>query len=257
MSVDCEQVLTHARPGSLSPEQQAHVDTCARCRARLAVSGALERLHGPEPHEDSLARIRTRALAELVERPHVPPWWRDALLLVGLTGLMGVVGTVMMEPERLAHPPHGALAFVGGLLLLVLMMVSGALLALAPGGRRWRPLVLGVALLTALGVGLGGAGLSDGRPFVLAGLRCMMGEWLVSLMPWAVGLWMLRQVPARPLRTLAASLSGGTAGLLMLHLYCPIGTRAHLLTFHVLPWLVLAALAVPLRQRLPSRAYAP
>lgn len=258
MSLQCEAIVEILRRDPLLPEVWAHLEQCPHCRARLKASRGAGPQAPARPEETMLERIRLRALEELHQHPRPTPWWREAVLLAALGLLMGLLGVVMMEPARLLQPPPGSFAvLVGGGLLILLMMGAAAVVAVMPRGRQARLLVLGLALVTGLVVGLGGHSLSDGRLYALTGLGCLMGELLVSLPPLAVSLWMLMRIAAHPLRTLAAGLGAGAAGLLALHLYCPIETAAHILTFHVLPWLALAALAVPLRQRLPSRSFAP
>src|SRR5229473_3687203 len=52
-------------------------------------------------------------------------------------------------------------------------------------------------------------------------------------------------------------LTGAAAGLIALHTHCENGLAPHLLTFHLLPWLAVAGLAIWTRAQLPSRSFAP
>ncbi|RKH57823.1 DUF1109 family protein [Corallococcus llansteffanensis] len=135
-------------------------------------------------------------------------------------------------------------------------MAAGPLIAFAPSPRGG--LGAGLALVAAVAVGFGGSGAPNLRPFfAIPGAACLSAEVLMSLLPLGVVMWLLTALPPRPLRTLLATLSAAAAGLLGLHLSCPVGTVQHLLGFHVLPWLALGGLAVLVRPRLRTRAYAP
>lgn len=255
----CDAVLAALAKGPLSPELQAHVDTCAHCQATLAAHATLARLRGAAPPRgEALSRAHALARAELQAHPRARRWWWGALALVGVNVAVGVGSAVMLllAPSRHAHPDTSGTLWAVGAVLLALLC-AGPLLALAPSRRGALGAGLVLAGAAAVGVGFGGSGLSDARAAGLAGVGCMSAEVLLSLLPFVATLWLLRAMPAHPLRTLLACLSAAAAGLLGLHLSCPVGTVKHLLGFHVLPWLALGALAVLLRKRLRTRAYAP
>ena len=52
-------------------------------------------------------------------------------------------------------------------------------------------------------------------------------------------------------------LASGATGLFALHWHCMDGTALHLIGFHALPWLSLAAVAVALRRLLPTQSHVP
>jgi len=257
----CDAVLAALPAGPLSPALRAHVQACAHCRATEASHAALSRLRDDAQRspDEALRRVHALARAELHTHPRARRWWWGALGLVALNLAVGVGSAVMLLTPGLsghAHPEPSPALWATALLLLALL-AAGPLLAFSPP----RPNALGAGLLlataTALGVVLGGSGSVDSRPFALAGVGCMGAEVLLSLLPFAATLWLLTHVPAHPLRTLLACLSASAAGLLGLHLSCPVGTVAHLFGFHVLPWLALGATALQLRPRLRTRAFAP
>jgi hypothetical protein len=128
--------------------------------------------------------------------------------------------------------------------------------ALAPARRgAWR-LVGTSAAVVALAVVLGGSGAA--AKGLLAGcLSCTRAHLLLSALPLVAALVLLRRSAYHPARALAAGLSAGAVGLLLLHLHCPNGGVAHLALSHVAPWLLVGGLAVLVRSRLSSRTYAP
>ncbi|MCI0574459.1 MAG: NrsF family protein [Myxococcaceae bacterium] len=254
----CAQVLDTLGHAPLPPALAAHVEGCPRCQAAVRVHAALVAPRTPAPGTHARARIHALARAELQAHPRPVHWAWEALGLAALSLAVGLGGAFMlraMSPADAPPPATTAPWSVG--LLLVLMVVGGSFLALAPGGRRMRVLALGLALPTALGVGLTGSGVSDGRPFLQAGLGCLSAEVLLSLLPLVTALWLLTRIATRPLRTAVAGLGASAVGLVALHAHCPVGTAEHLFTFHVLPWAGLAVVAVVVRRRLPSRSFAP
>ncbi|MBF5045891.1 DUF1109 family protein [Aggregicoccus sp. 17bor-14] len=213
----------------------------------------------PPPRSEALKRAHALAREELRTRPRARRWWWSALGLVALNLAVGVGSAVMLLTQRLSthgHPTATSALWAVGLVLLALLS-AGPLLAFAPSRRFALGAGLVLALAAGAGVVLGGSGSADSRPFAVAGVGCMGAEVLLSLLPFAATLWLLTALPARPLRTLLATLSAAAAGLLGLHLSCPVGTVSHLLGFHVLPWVALGALAVLLRAKLRTRSYAP
>ena len=257
----CDAVLAALPAGPLSPALRAHVQACAHCRATEASHAALSRLRDDAQRspDEALRRVHALARAELHTHPRARRWWWGALGLMALNLAVGVGSAVMLLTPRLSHHGHPEPSPVlwAIAVLLLALLAAGPLLAFAPSRRGVLGAGLLLALAAALGVGFGGSGLTDARPLSIAGVGCMSAEVLLSLLPFAATLWLLRAMPARPLRTLLACLSASAAGLLGLHLSCPVGTATHLLGFHVLPWLALGGVALLLRPRLRTRAYAP
>ena len=254
----CDAVLDALGRGSLPPELQAHADTCPHCRSTRAAHAALARL-GATPRSEALKRAHALASAELRAHPLGRRWWWGALGLVALNLAVGVGSALMLlAPGISSHAPRAPSPAMWAIALLLLgLLVAGPLISFSPP----RPNALGAGLLlataAALGVALGGSGGVDSRAFALPGLGCAGAEVVLSLLPFAVTLAALRRIPAHPLRTLLACLSAAAAGLLGLHLSCPVGTVAHLFGFHVLPWLALGVIALQLRPHLRTHAYAP
>jgi hypothetical protein len=254
MSPECTRVLDGlGRP--LPPELATHVASCAECRALLEGFGAL----GDVPAlaaSPTLESVRARALEELAASPRETPWWREVLVLVavyvGVTAL-GALGLARVGLVLNTAPP----AVVAGLAVLVLVaMAGGAVVALAPTRRAAWGLVGTSAAVVALSVVLGGSGLAA-RDFLAGCLGCMRAHMLLSALPLLSALVMLRRSAYHPARAVAAGLSAGAVGLLLLHLHCPDGTASHLAASHVGPWLLLGVLALGVRARLTTRTHAP
>jgi hypothetical protein len=127
----------------------------------------------------------------------------------------------------------------------------------APGHRRLRWTLIALSAVGAGLVGLTGSGLAPPASFLGAGLPCLLTELFTSAAPLALALWLLTHCAYEPERALAAGLANGAVGALVLHLHCSNGLAPHLLCFHVAPWLMLGAVALLLRARLPSRSFAP
>jgi hypothetical protein len=255
----CDAVLAALAAGPLPPELQAHAQSCPHCRPELAAHAALSRLRPPPPTE-ALRRAQTLAHAALRVQPRARAWWWSTLGLVALNLAVGVASAVMLLNQRVsthAHPAPTSTLWAVALLLLALL-AAGPLLSFAPTRRGALGAGLLMAGVVAVGVSVGSSPGGDVRPyFSVPGVGCMTAEVLVSLLPLAATLWLLTMLPARPLRTLLATLSAAAAGLLGLHLSCPVGTAQHILAFHVLPWLALGGIAFAVRARLRTRAYAP
>ena len=86
---------------------------------------------------------------------------------------------------------------------------------------------------------------------------CALNVALISLLPLAATLLLLRQMAFDGRRAAAVALASGATGLFALHWHCMDGAAVHLLAFHALPWLSLAAVAVALRKLLPTRSHVP
>jgi hypothetical protein len=103
----------------------------------------------------------------------------------------------------------------------------------------------------------GGSGQASVRGFRSALLGCMVTEVVLSVPPLIVALVLLVRSAFQPVRALAAGLSAAGVSLFVLHLHCSDGSASHVALGHVLPWLVLAGVALLVRSRLPTRSYAP
>lgn len=262
MTPECSRVLD-ALGGPLPPDLAEHAASCEDCRALV---GGFDALGGgapaasrapAAPEAPKLEAVRRRTHEELAAQPVPTPWWRELLVLVAVHTAVLVGGVLALGRNGLVgNMASPAVIAAVGVLTLVLVG-GGAYLALAPARRR---LPWGWVALAALGVALaqvlGGSGAQVRAP-MRALMGCMGTELVLSVVPMAVALVLLSRSAFQPVRALAAGLSAGGVGLLVLHLHCADGTAAHLLGAHVLPWLLLAGAAVFIRSRLPTRSYAP
>ncbi|MBN1209651.1 MAG: DUF1109 family protein [Myxococcaceae bacterium] len=259
MTPECERVLD-ALGGPLPPELAAHAASCEDCRALTSGFEALEAVPPlPTPQATpGMEAARRKTLEELAITPVATPWWRELLMLlatyamvlgVGLSAL-GRAGVVLNSASPVV---------VGGLAMLILALVGGgAYVALAPGRRRfrWAPVAVGAALVAILIV-LGGSGTAPARSFLSGLMRCVMSEVVLSVLPLALALVLLCRSAFQPVRAFAAGLSSAGVSLFVLHLHCSDGTVDHLMVGHIVPWLLLAGVALFLRSRLRTRNYAP
>ncbi|WP_434383469.1 DUF1109 domain-containing protein [Melittangium boletus] len=261
MSPDCSRVL-EALGAPLPADLEAHRATCADCQALLA---GFDALGAPPPAPPpaaavppGLERARHRALEALAAQPLAPPWWHEALRLLGVSlGVLGAALAVSWHMGRLLNtsPPGVRL----GLAVLVLLALGGGLVGALRPARRPGRLAVPVAL-GALGVGgalvLGGSGVTV-HALVPGCLGCIGTSLLVSAVPAGVTLGALRRLAFQPVRALAAGLAAGAVGLVLVHLRCPEGGTAHLTLSHVGPWLLVGALVPWVRAYLPTRIHAP
>ncbi len=255
MTPECTRVLDSlGQP--LPPELAAHVDTCAECRALREGFGALDALSAPTPAAPALESARTRVLEELTARPRATPWWHEVLVLVGVYVGMMVLGALRFTRVGLFLNTASPWVVVGVAVPVLLTMVGGAVVALAPTRRVAWGLVGTSAAVVALSVVLGGSGLAV-RDFLAGSLGCMRAHLLLSALPLVAALVMLRRSAYQPARSVAAGLSAGAVGLLLLHVHCPDGSAPHLAASHVGPWLLLGGLALLVRSRLPTQNHAP
>jgi hypothetical protein len=172
-------------------------------------------------------------------------------LVLTLTGMLalGRHGLVMNAAPALA------VAGVGVLLGAVILMAP---FAAADPGRRWtRTSILLLIPVLAAAITFGGSGSGPSLGFLRGGLGCAGVEVALWIIPALVAVWTLTQSAFRPQRAAVAALGSSAIGLLILDLHCSIGTPEHLFVFHVLPSLLLVALVIAIRSRIPSRSFAP
>ncbi|HSP78819.1 MAG TPA: NrsF family protein [Myxococcaceae bacterium] len=241
----------------LSAELEAHVAGCAECRELVEGFGALEGLGGPRGAEvPALERAREEALKELAAHPRATPWWREVAVLVGVYALVTVLGALVLTRVGLVGNTASTWVLAGLAVLLLVAMVGGAVVALAPMRKAAWGLVGTSAAVVGLSVVLGGSGLVA-RGFLAGCLGCARAHMMLSTLPLVAALVLLRRSAYHPARAVAAGLSGGAVGLLLLHLHCPDGSTAHLALSHVGPWLLLGGLTLLVRARLSTRSHAP
>ncbi len=230
-------------PRLFEPVDAAHLETCAECRA------AHEAMSTPAPAID-LERLKGPALAALQAAPTARPWWLGALGLAGITGLAAIAGIGRMSLHTEQHASmllRNVSAAAWGA-----TMIAAALLAVMPGSRALRSLLLAsVAGCFALTVAAA-SGHDAG-----AGFRCALTEAVIAAVPIFAALAVLTGFAFDVTRALAAGVSAAAAGMLAVHLHCPDGSLSHQVAFHLAPILVLAALTLAARRVLPSRTHAP
>ena len=251
MSPECSRVLD-ALGQPLPPELAAHVASCAECRALVEGFDAL----GPVEAPAMKVAVPARALEELAAHPAPTPWWREVLMLVGAYVGLTALGALALTSLGLFRNPAPLAVLVGLAVLVLLSMVGGAVVALAPVRRAAWGLVGTCTAVVALSVVLGGSGLAV-KGFLTGAIGCMRTHMLLSALPLLSALVMLRRSAYHPARALAAGLSAGAVGLLLLHVHCSDGSAAHLAASHVGPWLLLGGLALLVRSRLPTDNYTP
>lgn len=259
MTPECERVMD-GLGGPLPPELAAHAASCEDCQALTAGFGALEALPpiSPPVSTPGMQAARRKTLEELSVQPQPTPWWRELLVLLGAYGAVMVGGVLVLGRSGLVANSASPVVVIGLAFLILVLVGGGAYLALAPARRQlpWAPIAMGAGLIAILQV-VGGSGYAPMRSFLAGLMGCMTSELLLSIPPLALALVLLCRSAFQPVRAFAAGLSAAGVSLFVLHLHCPDGTAAHLALGHVVPWLLLAGVALFLRSRLPTRTYAP
>lgn len=205
----------------------------------------------PSSQLDALARA---AREELSKQPVVRPWWVEGLLVFGFTALVGVGGVFGFSWSEQQHSSSLTKFGVAG--AWAVLMTLGSMLWLKPGRSSSRMLVIAGFAVTALLTSFGASGVASELPFT-SGIACAVTEVFVSLLPVALVLLVSTRFSATALHVVAGALAASSGAALALHFHCSNGTVAHLVTWHLLPALVVAALAALLRTRLRSRTFTP
>jgi hypothetical protein len=246
---DCDRFLEALASDRLDDASRSHARGCAACGPLLP----------EEPPDEagsaaSLESVRARALEALRTTP-LRPWTRDAARIALLQGAMALGVALLLGDKNWRSPMahHLALAVVGAALLAVVTL--GSVLALAPGRRWTRWMLVLIPVVPALLV-LSGNGVHTHTTMRTA-LPCLVTVVLTAVVPLAVGLALLRGMALDAPRTIALALSAGATGLFALQWHCTDGTVSHLMAYHALPWVALALLAVPLRRALPTESHVP
>lgn len=235
--------------GEPSAALRAHAEECPGCRAMLeALTASEER---PEPVPAGLADL---ARAELAAHPRARPWWVGVLLL-GAVSAASLVAVARPAPGWVMAPAFGALGLP---LAVVLAAAFGSAMVAAIAPRRGVG-VFGAIAGIAVAVGALLAACHSGGTFQArgGGLPCAVVEVLVSALPLAVAVILLRGFDFSWRRTVAGVAAAGGVGVLLLELTCANPTRTHVFSSHVLPWLVTCAVAIVIRRGLRSGSYAP
>lgn len=261
MTPECDRVLEALGSGApLPPDLARHAATCEDCRPLTEGFGALDAVKPvatPEP-TPGMEAARRKTLEELAAKPVATPWWRELLVLMATYAAVMVGGLFFLGRQGLVQNTASPAVMVGVALVILVMVAGGAYLALAPARRHvpWVLVAAGAAGVAILQVA-GGSGYGLARSFLSGVLGCMRSEVLLSIPPLALALVLLCRSAFQPVRAFASGLSAAGVSLFVLHLHCPDGTAGHLMLGHLVPWLLLAGVALWLRARLPTRSYAP
>jgi len=254
MSRTCKQVLERlGQP--LGPELSAHVQRCGVCKPVVESYELLGNLPAAKLAPLPL-RLHSKIASELTQFPNFLTWRRAAALLMALNLLVTLAGTLTLTHGRFAVAQSSPLALPLWMLLVSLLII-GPWIALVPRHRKGPAFMLGLCLALAALLIAEASSIGGGASFIREGIGCLLTEVTMSLLPLAIGVWMLSQSAFHPVRTAVVGLSGAAAGLLALHAHCENGHALHLLAFHLFPWLAVTGLAIWTRAQLPSRSFAP
>jgi len=246
---DCDRFLEALSSDDLDAGHRAHARTCPVCRLLLPVEGGETPTSGP-----ALEALHLRALETLRTTP-ARPWTRDAGRLALLQAAVALAVATALGFSNWAWPgAHRAALVVAGAFLLALVTV-GSVVALAPGRRRPRMLLL-LAPIVPLLLLLSGNGVHTANT-LRSEMGCLLTVLLTAVVPLAVGLALLRGMALDAPRTAALGLSAASTGLFVLEWHCTDGSGPHLLCFHALPWLAVGLLAIPLRRVVPTTSHVP
>ena len=246
---ECDRFFEALASDRLDDSAREHARGCQVCGPLLPGDRPPDSPPGP-----TLEAVRSRALEALRTTP-LRPWTRDAARIAFLQAAVAVGASVLLGALNWSSPlaRHMALAAVGAVLLVVVTL--GSVLALAPGRRGPRWMLVLIPVVPALLV-LSGNGMHTATT-VRSALPCLMTVVLTAVIPLAVGLTLLRGMALDGARTAALALSAAATGLFALHWHCTDGSASHLMVYHALPWVALALLAIPLRRALPTENYVP
>ena len=246
---DCDRFVESLASDRLGPADRAHALGCPVCGSLLPASG-----DSPPEGAPALEALRLRSLEELRQTP-LSPWTRQAGWLAVLQGAVALSAVGLLGPTNWRSPtvPQPPLVLTGALLLL--LVTAGTVLALAPGRRRPRTLLLLLAVLPVLLV-LSGNGVHTAITLG-SSLSCLYTVLLTGLLPVVVGVMVLRGMAFDAGRAVGLGSTAAATGVFALHWHCTDGSAPHLLAFHVLPWLLLAVLVIPARRAVHTRSHVP
>ncbi len=197
-------------------------------------------------------RLLVEALAAAI-RPVRPLWpvrvrlglW---LLLEALALLWVATHTGNNVVRKLGHLDY---AIEVALFAAAATLAATLALRAAVPGRSTSPREVALAIVLAL---IGTALMAVGEPmrmgyplgeFLHVGIGCALETCVLAALPWAALWWAVRR--GAPMRAAAAGLLTGAAALLfafaLMRINCPIDEPLHLVTWHLLPVVVLTALS--------------
>jgi hypothetical protein len=182
-------------------------------------------------------------------RPLWPVSARLALWLAveALFVLLVVEKTTNDFMPKLANPIY--LLEVGFFAIAGVVSAALALRAAIPGrGVRKSEIALAAGLVVAGILLLMSQPLHTGLPlneFIGAGIRCACNTGIIALVPWLALWWAVRR--GAPMNGVAEGTLVGTGALLfsfaLMRIGCPIDDELHLLTWHLVPALLLIGLS--------------
>ncbi len=201
-----------------------------------------------------VSALAQAARAELAAHPRARRWWADAVVLLGFNALLGLAAAVSMSWSEQQH--HSQLSKYAAGLAWFMVLSVGSVWWLKPGPARARwSVVVGFAAAAVVTL-LGASGVDGGQPF-MTGMWCAMTECFIAVLPVTLVLVLSLRFSASRLHLVAGSLAAASGAALALHFHCSNGTVLHLLVWHLLPAVVLAAIAVGVRAVLRPRAFVP
>jgi len=236
------------------PSLSAHVATCQHCQAVVKAHETLARARSAPLWQAEDAAF-AQSLSQAAGRP-ARPWWIDGLVVAAVNLLIVAAGIGALQSRAAVNNLASPEIVWAIAILLAAAIIAGPMIALAPGGRSLRKYTLASFPLLAVAVVVGGSGFQP-MSWIRAGISCLVVEITLSVVPAIFVVWALTTNAFRVSRAAIAGFSAGAVGALALHLHCPFGSISHLLCFHVLPWLGLAAATVAVRSRLRSKSFAP
>lgn len=215
----------------------------------------LDQLLTQTPAKDNAAleRVLAAARGELALRRPVRRWRTQAGWLMAASAGLGLLAAVVMlavgavtGPLLLARAP-----------LLAMLVGTSAVCAwgaLSPQGQWTRRLGVGLAVVSAAALVL--ARDASHSPPSLPGWVCTVSHLAIGVVPLVVALFALRGAFFQPLRAVVAGLSVGSTGALLGELACEQDGR-HVLSHHLLAWVVITVVLVVISKSLKPRSYAP
>ena len=246
---DCDRFLEALASDRLESDHRTHAQGCATCRLLLPLDGGEAPATGP-----ALEAVHRRAL-EAARATPVRPWSRDAARFAFFQGAVALAVAATLGASNWTWPGAHRVALAMAAAFLLALVTVGSVGALAPGRRRSRLLLLLAPLVPVLLLDSGN-GVHTATTF-RSEMGCLVTVLLTAVVPLAVGLALLRGVALDAPRTAALGLSAASTGLFALDWHCTDGSGPHLLCFHVLPWLAVGLLAIPIRRAMPTTSHVP
>ena len=199
------------------------------------------------------ARVAEAARSELALNRRTAPWLHQALLLVAMNVVFCAAAIAMMRASTDVQSigiGHAMAAVV-----LFALTIFGAFAAVRPGGRAGRIAYIVVSAVMMAIIVVGGGPVTTGLG--LTHPTCAAIELSLAVPSLAFSFVVLRRFAFQIDRTLVAGIASGAVSALSLHFFCAKDTWTHLLVFHIVPWMLIAILAVFGRKRMTSTSYAP